>query len=271
MTGSLRTALTSVHISTKKFTSFFAPTGFSQHFSLLLIPKQEYKVLSYFLSGEKQWFAGPEQKEQYWPIQNSKLQKYSIVAKEKDNSAISERYWVNSGGWYIYVAAEVPLFVDYHNSLDNHLCLIAEVADPYSTRRTRNILKYDVWFFDNAKIAHQHAVENYLGKPSGIPDYRMIKLPIWSTWARLMREFTPHSLFAFANEINDNEFPNAQFDIDDLWEVCYGSLTVDETKLPHYKDLIQSLHSLGFRVSTWVHPFINKNCEPWYSEALEKG
>lgn len=169
------------------------------------------------------------------------------------------------------MAAEVPLFVDYHNSLDNHICLIAEVADPYSTRRTRNILKYDLWFFDNAKIAHLHAVETYLGKPSGIPDYRMIQYPIWSTWAKLAREYTPESLLSFAKEINDHGFPNAQLDIDDLWEICYGSLTVDERKLPNYKELIQEIKSLGFRVSTWVHPFINKNCEPWYSEAMEKG
>lgn len=99
----------------------------------------------------------------------------------------------------------------------------------------------------------------------------MIQYPIWSTWARLMREFTPDSLLAFAEEIIDNDFPNAQFDIDDLWEICYGSMTVDERKLPNYKELVETLHSMGFRVSTWVHPFINKDCEPWYSDALEKG
>ncbi|XP_075979913.1 myogenesis-regulating glycosidase-like isoform X2 [Anticarsia gemmatalis] len=222
-------------------------------------------------SSNKQWFAGPEQKEQYWPIQKSKLQKYSIVSKEEDNSAVSERYWLNSEGEYIYVAAEVPLFVDYHNVLDNHLCLIADVADPYSTRRTHNILKYDIWFFEDAKTAHQHAVDTYLGKPSGIPDYRMIQYPVWSTWARYSREIDQDSLWAFANEIKDSGFPNAQFEIDDLWEICYGSLTVDERKLPNLKQLVQDIKGLGFRVSIWVHPFINQDCDPWYSEALEKG
>lgn len=223
------------------------------------------------LSGEYQWFAGPEQKQQHWPIQNSKLEKYSIISKEADNAAVSERYWLNSAGTYLIVAPEVPLFVDYHNVLDNHLCLIAEVADPYSTRRTHNNLKYDLWFFENAKVAHQHAVDTYLGKPSGIPDYRMIQYPIWSTWARYSREIDQDSLWAFANEIKDSGFPNAQFEIDDLWEVCYGSLFVDVRKLPDLKKLIQDIKSLGFRVAIWTHPFINKDCEPWYSEALGKG
>ncbi|XP_047995775.1 myogenesis-regulating glycosidase-like isoform X2 [Leguminivora glycinivorella] len=221
--------------------------------------------------GNKQWFAGPEQKKQYWPLQHANLKKYSVIAKDVDNAGIAERYWLNSAGHYFYVHPEAPLFVDYHNSLDNHICFIAEVAAPYSTRRTHNVLKYDIWLFQNAKVAHQHAVDTYLGKPSGVPDYRMIQYPIWSTWARYSREIDQDNLWAFANEIKDSGFPNAQFEIDDLWEICYGSLTVDERKLPDLKKLIQDIKGLGFRVAIWAHPLINKDCEPWYSEALDKG
>ncbi|XP_032514691.2 myogenesis-regulating glycosidase-like [Danaus plexippus] len=221
--------------------------------------------------GDRQWYGGPEQKEQYWPIQKSKLEKYSIISKEADNAAVSERYWVNSAGWYVYIQPEVPLFVDHHNILDNHICFVAEVADPYSSKRPRNVLKYDLWFFDTPKDAHMHAVHTYLGKPSGVPDYRMIQYPVWSTWARYSREIDQENLWTFANEIKDSGFPNAQFEIDDLWEVCYGSLTVDERKLPDFKQLIQDIKALDFRVTIWVHPFINKDCEPWYSEALGKG
>ncbi|XP_068622814.1 myogenesis-regulating glycosidase-like [Battus philenor] len=221
--------------------------------------------------GDKQWYGGPEQKDQQWPIQKSKIQKYSIISKEEDNSAISERYWLNSEGHYIYVHPEAPLFVDYHNVLENHICFLAEVTAPYSSQRTHNVLKYDVWIFDDPKTAQMHAIENYLGKPSGIPDFRMIQYPVWSTWARYSREIDQESLWEFANEIADSGFPNAQFEIDDLWEICYGSLTVDERKLPDFKQLIQDIKSLGFRVTIWVHPFINKDCDPWYTEALEKG
>ncbi|CAH0757891.1 unnamed protein product [Diatraea saccharalis] len=219
----------------------------------------------------KQWYAGPEQKQQYWPIQNGKLEKYSIISKEDDNAAVSERYWLNSAGYYFHVQPDVPLFVDYHNVLDDHICFIAEVTAPYSTRRANNVLKYDIWFFENAKIAHQHAVDTFLGRPTGLPDYRMIQYPVWSTWARYSREIDQDSLWEFANEIKESGFPNAQFEIDDLWEICYGSLTVNENKLPDFKKLIQDIKGLGFRVSIWVHPFINKDCEPWYSFALDNG
>ncbi|GBP18691.1 Myogenesis-regulating glycosidase [Eumeta japonica] len=221
--------------------------------------------------GTDEWYGGPEQKEQYWPIQNGKLQKYSYISKEEDNAAISERYWLSSSGKYIYVHPEVPLFVDYHNVMDNHLCLIAEVAAPYSSKRTMNILKYDIWFFDNAKEAHLHAVDTYLGKPTGVPDYRMIQYPIWSTWAKYSRDIDQDNLWEYANRIADSGFPNSQFEIDDLWEVCYGSLTVDERKFPDMAQFVRDLKSIGFRVSIWIQPFINKGCDPWYSEALDKG
>ncbi|XP_030026572.2 myogenesis-regulating glycosidase [Manduca sexta] len=221
--------------------------------------------------GTRQWYGGPEQKEQYWPIQNGNLEKYSAISKEADNSAVFERYWLNSVGQYIYVHPEVPLFVDYHNVVGNHICFIAEVADPYSSRRTHNILKYDIWFFSNPKAAHLHAVNTYLGKPSGLPDYRMIQYPVFSSWARYARGIDQNSLWAFASEIKDSGFPNSQFEIDDLWEICYGSLTVDERKLPNLRQLVQDIKGLGFRVSIWMHPFINQDCEPWYSHALDNG
>ncbi|XP_013183870.2 myogenesis-regulating glycosidase [Amyelois transitella] len=220
---------------------------------------------------DKQWYGGPEQMQQYWPVQNGKLNKYSMVSKQADNAAVVEKYWLNSEGTYIYVHAESPLFVDYHNVLDNHICFIAEVTAPYSKKRVHNNLKYDVWFFNDAKEAQQHAIATYLGKPTGIPDRRMIEAPVWSTWARYSRDIDQENVLEYAKEIAQSGFGNAQLDIDDLWEVCYGSLTVDEKKFPDMKKLIQDLKDLGFRVTIWTHPFINKGCDPWYSEALEKG
>lgn len=35
-------------------------------------------------------------------------------------------------------------------------------------------------------------------------------------------------------------------------------------------DLTSDLNSKGFIVGMWVHPFINKNCEPYFTEARDK-
>lgn len=209
--------------------------------------------------------------DQIYPIEKAEQHYSAYITKEMDNGAIVERYWLNSAGEYIYVQPEVPLFVDYRNILSDHICFGAQIAEPYSSRRNHTALSYDIWFLPNVKTAHKHAVANYLGKPTGVPDFRMVQHPIWSTWAQYSREIDEAKLLGFANEIREHGFNNSQFEIDDLWEVCYGSLTVDENKFPNFTNFIQNIKDLGFRVTIWIHPFINKDCDPWYSEALEKG
>lgn len=209
--------------------------------------------------------------DQVYPIEKAKQHYSPSYSKEYDNGAIAERYWLNSAGEYIYVHSEVPLFIDYHNLYPNHLCLGAQIAEPYSSRRNHTPLAYDVWFLTDVKQAHKHAVENYLGKPSGLPDYRMVQHPIWSTWAQYSREINESKLLDFAQQIRDHGFSDWQFEIDDLWETCYGSLTIDENKFPNFTKTVQDIKTLGYRVTLWIHPFINKNCEPWYSDALDSG
>ena len=209
------------------------------------------------------------QVDQVYPIETATQVYRPSYIQESDNGAIMERYWLNSGGGYVIVHDKVPLFVDYKNILNNHLCFGAQLADPYTTSRPRTLLAYDLWFLPNVKEAHKHAVANYLGKPSGTPDYQMVKHPIWSTWAQYSREINTTKLLDFAEQILDNGFNNSQFEIDDQWETCYGSLVVNEEKFPDFNQTVQDLKAMGYRVTIWAHPFINMNCDPWYSEALE--
>lgn len=222
-------------------------------------------------TGTSHWYGGPEQKRQYWPIERLVLQDYSYIPKEADNSAIAEPYWLNSDGLFYYFDKKVPLFIDQNDLEKNAACFIAEIKPPYSKKRERNDLVYAVGIFDDVRSAHEYAVERYLNKPTGIPDERMITYPIWSTWARYKRDVNHDVVLKFADEIASNGFPNSQLEIDDLWEVCYGSQTVDETRFPDMKRTVDMLKAKDFRVTLWTHPFINKGCEPWYSEAVEKG
>lgn len=99
----------------------------------------------------------------------------------------------------------------------------------------------------------------------------MITFPIWSTWARYKRDVNHATVLKFADEITHHGFPNSQLEIDDLWETCYGSQIVDERRFPSMKNTVDVLRAKGYRVTMWTHPFINKGCEPWYSEAKAKG
>ncbi|KAM3958507.1 myogenesis-regulating glycosidase [Aphomia sociella] len=221
--------------------------------------------------GAKHWYGGPQQKRQYWPIERLVLPNYSYITKEADNCGVAEPYWLSSDGVFYHFDKKVPLFVDQNDLEKNAACFYAQIKPPYSNKRERNELTYIIGIFDDVRKAHEYAVEKYLKKPSGLPDERMIKYPIWSTWARYKRDINHDVVLKFADEINDNGFPNSQLEIDDLWEKCYGSQTVDVKKFPDMKNTVDVLKKKGFRVTIWTHPFVNKGCDPWYTDAKEKG
>uniref|UniRef100_A0A7G3AJ38 Putative maltase glucoamylase n=1 Tax=Lutzomyia longipalpis TaxID=7200 RepID=A0A7G3AJ38_LUTLO len=217
------------------------------------------------------WYGGPQQKYQYWPVEKLVLSNYSYVTKEADSAAIAERYWVNSEGAFIYLSDRAPLFIDQNSMMENHLCFVASLALPYNPRALTYDFEYSIGVASDPRKAHMEAVHRFLGKPSGVPDRLMAARPIWSTWARYKRDVDEYVVMEFAKEIIDNRFTNSQFELDDDWEICYGALTFSTVKFPNIRKTVQDLKSMGFRVTLWIHPFINKGCNPWYSEALANG
>lgn len=221
-------------------------------------------------SQEMSWYGGPQQKYQYWPIDRLNFNDYSYITKEADNCGIAERYWLNSRGIFIYVEPEAPLFLN-QVPLES-LCLTVEKKLPYYTYDNDSIsFNYKIGIASDAREAHMIAIDRFLKKPTGHPDERMVRHPVWSTWARYYAPINESVLNTFANEILRYNFNNSQFEIDDAWEVCYGATEFDTTKFPNIKQLTDWLKSKGFRVTLWIHPFINKVCEPYYTEALQKG
>lgn len=221
-------------------------------------------------SQEISWYGGPQQRYQYWPVDNLTFNDYSYVTKQVDNCAIAERYWLNSQGVFFYVDHEAPLFLNQEAT--KSLCLTVEKKLPYYAHDTEPIsFNYKIGVASDARKAHMKAIEKYLKKPVGYPDEQMVRHPIWSTWARFYKPINESILLSFADEILLHQFNNSQLEIDDHWEICYGATEFDTIKFPNIKSLTDSLKSKGFRVSLWVHPFINKDCEPYYSNALNSG
>lgn len=223
-------------------------------------------------SSRVSWYGGPEQRYQHWPVEMDMLRDYSYVTKSTDNCGVAERYWLNSAGSFIYVDATVPLFINQNVIGSDTLCLTAKKELPYDRYDTQAFsFVYYIGVANDVRTVHMQAVRKFLQQPTAIPDERMVRHPIWSTWARYKRNINAEIVSKFADEILANGFNNSQMEIDDLWEVCYGSLTFNQTRFPNIKNFTDALKAKGFRVTLWVHPFINKGCDPWYSEAKEKG
>uniref|UniRef100_U5EPD4 Uncharacterized protein n=1 Tax=Corethrella appendiculata TaxID=1370023 RepID=U5EPD4_9DIPT len=217
------------------------------------------------------WFGGPQQKYQYWPIQKLQFNNYSYVSKEADNCAVAERYWFNSLGSYIYVSDETPLFLDQNVGEPGFLCFSAQLVPPYNVHVDTFEFVYKVGVASNARTIHMKAVERVLGKPTGHPNEKMVRYPIWSTWARYKRDIDHKVVLEFADEINKYKFKNSQYELDDDWEICYGALEFRASKFPNIADTIRELKARNFNVTLWIHPFINEVCEPYFTDAKRKG
>lgn len=221
-------------------------------------------------SQEISWYGGPQQRYQYWPVDNLTFNDYSYVTKQVDNCAIAERYWLNSKGIFIYIDKEAPLFLN--QIATKSLCLTVEKKLPYYAHDNETIsFDYKIGIASDARKAHMVAIDRFLKKPTALPDELMVRHPIWSTWARYYRPINESILHSFTDEILQYQFNNSQVEIDDFWEICYGSTEFDTNKFPNMKALTDSLKTKGFRVSLWVHPFINKVCEPYHTNALNSG
>lgn len=223
------------------------------------------------LTDRMSWYGGAQQRLQYWPIEKLTYSNQAYVSQEAQNFAITERYWLNSLGSFIYVEKEVPLFID-QNQNDNSLCLIAKRALPYDTHTLGSFqFNYYIGVGKNAKDAHLSAVSRFLNKPTGYPAERMVQYPVWSTWAKYKRDIDQVVVQTFADEIIANRFTNSQFEIDDDWEDCYGALSFRKSKFDNITMTTETLKQKGFKVTLWVHPFINIDCEPYYTTAKTNG
>ena len=113
-----------------------------------------------------------------------------------------------------------------------------------------------------------YGVQNLLGRPTGIPDERMMTHPIWSTWAQFKVNINESVVRGFAEDIRRYGFQDSQLEIDDDWESCYGEAAFNTDKFPDAAGMIADLNAQGFRTTLWVHPFINMVCPSYESAAL---
>nr|XP_039252617.1 myogenesis-regulating glycosidase-like [Styela clava] len=213
------------------------------------------------------WFGGSEMYYQWWPINRwSKEMSFylsgDMYSDAQQYGSVLERYWLSATGAALYVDADVPL----HVSTENYrLCFKGSFKNsPYRESATSSeglpFLKYRVFLSPDARQTHEYVFlkSGLLKRPQQLPDRRMIKSPIWSTWARYKQNVTQDVVLGYANEIESKGFSNSQLEIDDGYETSYGDYTFDPVKFPDAAGMIEQLHNKGFRVTTWVTTFVNR-------------
>ncbi|XP_071552492.1 myogenesis-regulating glycosidase-like isoform X2 [Panulirus ornatus] len=224
---------------------------------------------------EGHWYGGGEQISQPWPIEQVPRPETAFVTADmlsnrlKWYGGVMEAYWISSLGVAVRVAEGTPLFLSLpdkdEDSMADELCFAARHQLPFSVAPgTPLTLSYFLCTADDVRKVHEVSFPKFFSLPKGTPDIRMIQDPIWSTWAQYHTHVNDSRVLDFARAISQHNFSNSQVEIDDNWETCYGDAAFNPERFPEPQGLVEQLHNEGFRVTLWIHPFINDNCESFF-------
>jgi alpha-glucosidase (family GH31 glycosyl hydrolase) len=215
----------------------------------------------YTLTGAN-WYGGTAIREMKWPIENWNMPSMPFVTGDgytTEYGGLVERYFFNSAGLALYIDWDTPLWVSVNSQQDGLLCLKARYKDSLypNVADARPALNYTECVGRDVRHVHDHMTSSYLARPTDIPDERMIRYPIWSTWAQYKADIDQTQVLEFADAILANGFNSSQVEIDDRWETHYGDMTFDPVKFPDPRGMTDYLHGRGMRATLWVHPFVN--------------
>lgn len=208
------------------------------------------------------WYGGPEQFPQHFPIDsNHTLKRIAYLPGDMVHSpfgGIVEPYWLNSYGAAINADYGQSLFYSWNEDYQESWCLSSMMSEPYFGLLEQPLeLRYKMCGDEDPKLMQEYAAANFWNAPFDIPSEKMLTSPIWSTWAQLKTQVNQTLVLKFADEIIENGFTYSHIEIDDKWEANYGDAEFDIKKFPNVTEMVDELHSKGFLVTLWTHPFIN--------------
>jgi myogenesis-regulating glycosidase len=117
-------------------------------------------------------------------------------------------------------------------------------------------LTYDILVGQDIRDVVRRIVRE-IGFPRSVPPSDYFRLPIYTTWVEHKVDVSQAKVLEYARNIHSHDLPCGVIEIDDKWESLYGDMEFDSTKFPDPKAMVDELHRLGYRVTLWVHPFVN--------------
>ena len=156
----------------------------------------------------------------------------------------------------------ISIFIGWNTTNPNQVCFVAQDRQPYTERNevehltvlplislstqldfafdnhlfSQVRLKYDLCVpraGENMKDVHMRALRRYYSIPSVLPDVRMLKYPIWSTWAQYHHLINQTLVLKVARRIVQEGYKmNSHIEIDNNWESCHGEAEFDPETFP---------------------------------------
>jgi len=142
-----------------------------------------------------------------------------------------------------YIWSENP----YHFKVDENKIII---DDNYKTAVSGK-------FGSSLAEVQRFVRQKYFSSKGQYPDSMMFTRPQYNTWIELTWNQNQKDILEYAQKIIDNGFPPGVLMIDDTWQEDYGVWRFHSYRFPNPKEMINKLHSMGFKVMLWVCPFVS--------------
>lgn len=114
---------------------------------------------------------------------------------------------------------------------------------------------------NNLREAYLFAGKKYFPASGSLPDAYLFTNPQYNTWIELLYDQNQKDVLRYARSIISNGFPPGVIMIDDNWQEDYGTWRFHPARFPNPAQMIDSLHSWGFKVMVWVCPFVSPDSE----------
>lgn len=123
-------------------------------------------------------------------------------------------------------------------------------------------------FGKSLKEAYLGAMRKYFPATNQCPPTLFFTKPIYNSWIELLYNQNQADILKYARSIIDNGFSPGILMIDDNWQKDYGDWDFRPDRFPNPKEMIDTLHTMGFKVMLWVCPFVSPDSK--LSRDLEK-
>ena len=188
------------------------------------------------LPGEKVW-SGIIKDGQKMPYSNG--YKYDFWANNNENQ-IQPLLLGNKGLW---VWSEEPFAFEIQ---DNRVIITNAKGEVKSSHSGNTLAE-----------ARKYAASTFFPASGKMPDELLFSKPQYNTWIELTYNQNQTDVLKYAKAIIDNGFEPGVLMIDDTWQEDYGKWNFHPGRFQNPKQMMDQLHSMGFKVMLWVCPFVS--------------
>ena len=223
--------------------------GFIVLFAIQMFPQQK-DSLEIKTTADEHWWGGAVWDGHIMPLESG----YSINLYGNNKGNQAQPLLISDKGRVIWSEDPISYSINGDKIFVTSLGSDIEISSPGST----------------LKEAFSFASHKYFPASGKYPDDLLFEQPQYNTWIELVYNQNQVDILKYANAIIANGFSPGVIMIDDNWQEDYGKWDFHQGRFSDPKQMVATLHELGFKVMLWVCPFVSADSDV-YRDLEKKG